>query len=130
MSGIRLIVTLCLAVAMTGCVRAQATMLTPNRYPPVPADEVRVYLAAHEVPETCERITLIHAAGSASWTSESQMISASRTRAGKVGANALLIRSIDDPDLGTRVVAEIFDLPADRKGEVIGYRCPDPMYQS
>jgi hypothetical protein len=119
------ILTLSLALGIAGCVSAQATMLTPNRYAPVPSREVQVYLGVEEVPAECERIALIHAAGNANWTNEQQMISAARKKAGKAGANAVLIRTLRDPGLGTLVAAELFDLPADRKGELIGYRCPD-----
>lgn len=54
------------------------------------------------------------------------MLRAARKRAGKAGANAIAVRSVDDPDLATRVVSGVFDLPADRKGQLIGFRCPAP----
>lgn len=123
----RSLLILSLAIGVGGCVSAQTTMLTPSRYAPVPAPEVHVYLSADEVPSGCERIALIHAAGNVNWTNERQMINAARKRAGQAGANAVVIRSMRDPGLATVVAAEILDLPADRKGEMIGYRCPDPV---
>jgi hypothetical protein len=113
-------------LAAGGCVSAHATLLTPHRYPAVPPEEVSVYLGADEVPAGCERIVLIHMAGDANWTNEQQLIRAARKRAGRSGANAVALRSLRDPGLGTRVVAEIFDLPAERKGEMLGFRCPPP----
>jgi hypothetical protein len=126
MPKIQPILTLSLTLVIAGCVRAQTTMLTPTRYPPVPASEVHVYLSPEELPEGCERIALVHAAGNTHWTNERQMIDAARKRAGRAGANAVVIRSMRDPGLGTIVAAEVFDLPADRKGEMLGYRCQEP----
>lgn len=118
---------LTLIVMATGCVSAHTTMLTPGpRHAPVPLEEVAVYLAEEELPEACERIALIHAAGDASWTSEKGMIAATRKRAGRAGANAVVLRSMRDPSTGTRVAAAVFGIPAERKGQVVGYRCPSP----
>jgi hypothetical protein len=121
----QLILILGVAAALTACVSAQTTMLTPNRYAPVAAGDVHVYLEPEEVPDSCERVALIHASGNVDLTNERQMITTARKRAGKAGANAIVIRSLRDPNVGTRVAAEVFGLPADRKGQMIAYRCPD-----
>jgi hypothetical protein len=120
------LLTLSTGIALTGCVTAHTTMLSPNRYAPVPASDVHLYLEPEEVPAECERIALIHASGDVNLTNERRMIAAARKRAGKAGANAVAIRSMRDPGLGTRVAAEVFDLPADRKGELLAFRCPGP----
>lgn len=118
--------TILMLIALTtGCVSAQATMLVPGPgHAPVPPEQVQVYLAEDELPDGCQRIALIHAAGDASWTSETRMIAAARKRAGRRGANAVVVRSIRDPSTGTRVAAAVFGIPAERKGQVFGYRCP------
>jgi hypothetical protein len=119
------LLALAAAMGLTGCVRAHTTMLTPDRYAPVPAEDVYVYLAPEELPEECVRVALIHAAGNANWTNERQMIEAGKRKAAKAGGNAVLIRSVRDPNTVTRIAAEIFDgVPADRKGEMIAFRCP------
>jgi hypothetical protein len=113
------------AIGLTGCVKAHTTMLTPSRFAPVPADEVYVHLHPDELSDDCVRVALIHAEGSAKWTNERQMIEAARRKAGKAGGNALLIRSVTDPNTVTRIAAELLDgMPADRKGEMIAFRCP------
>jgi hypothetical protein len=118
---------LTLIALTTGCVRAQATMLVPGiGHPPVPPEQVEVYLGEDELPEGCQRITLIHAAGDANLTNETRMIAAARKRAGRSGANAVVVRSIRDPSTGTRVAAAVFGIPAERKGQIFGYRCPAP----
>lgn len=113
------------AIGLTGCVTAHTTMLTPSSFPPVPDNQVYVHLHPDELSDACVRVALIHAEGSAKWTNERQMIEAARRKAGKAGGNALLIRSVTDPNTVTRIAAELLDgLPADRKGEMIAFRCP------
>lgn len=120
------LLSVAVALALTGCVSAQATMLSPTRYAPVPESAVRVFLDVEEVPSTCERIALIHAQGDVDVTNEQQMIAAARRRAGKIGANAIALNTMRDPATGTRVAAAVFGLPAERKGQMVGYRCLDP----
>jgi hypothetical protein len=110
---------------LAGCVSAHTTMLTPNRYAPVPAPDVHVYLDESELPEECVRLALIHAEGNANWTNERQMIEAARKKAGTAGGNALVLRSMRDPSTVTRIASEVFDgVPADRKGQMLAFRCP------
>jgi len=113
-------------VALTGCVSTQATRLTADRRAPVAESDVHVYLADDELPSGCERIALIHASANVDWTDQQQMIAAARRRAGKTGANAIVINSLRDPKLGTRVAAEVLGLPAERKGQMLAYHCPAP----
>ena len=110
---------------LAGCVSARATMLVPGQFSPVPESEVRVFLAENEVPSTCQRIALIHTSGDVDMTDETQMITAARRRAGQVGANAVLLSNVREPGSGRRVAAAVFGVSADRKGQLIGYRCPD-----
>lgn len=58
-------------------------------------------------------------------TDERQTINAAKRRGGKVGANAIVLDTLGDPGMGTRVAAEMFGLPAERKGRMVAFRCPD-----
>jgi hypothetical protein len=118
------VLALLLISTLAGCVTARATMLIPSRGAPVPEDQVFVYLDSDELPDGCVRVALIHAQGNVDITHEQQMIRAAKRRAGKVGANAIVLERIRDPSTGTRVAAEVFGLPADRKGQMIAYHCP------
>jgi hypothetical protein len=118
--------SLYLPLALAGCVTAQATMLGPNlNYAPVPEAEVRVFLREDLVPGNCTQYALIHTTGSADWTNETDLIAAARRRAGKIGANAVLLGEVRDPKAGTRFVAAIFNVPANQKGQLLAYRCED-----
>jgi hypothetical protein len=123
----RTILLPCVAVLLAGgCVSARATMLNPARsYAPVPEREVRIYTSEERLPDGCERVALIHAEGDAGSTNRPQMLNAARRRAGKVGANALLIREVREPATSTSVAAVVFGTPADRRGEMMALFCPD-----
>jgi len=112
---------------LAGCVSARATMLVPGAgMAPVPPDQVTIYLSAAEVPEHCERIALITTSGSATGTSTAATYEAARRRAGKIGANAILVDEIREPSTGRQVANAVLGVNADRKGEMLAYRCPTP----
>jgi hypothetical protein len=121
----RLIMPLLAVALVSGCVSARATMLNPTRsHAPVPEREVRILTTEEALPEGCERVALIHAEGDAGTTNRPQMLNAARRRAGKVGANVLLIREVREPATSTSVAAVVFGTPADRRGEMLALRCP------
>lgn len=121
----KLVNALALAPLLTGCVSARATMLgTGAPQPPVAEDQVRVFLADDPVPEDCERYALITLAGDAQMTSQAQLISAARRRAGKVGANAVQLGVTKEPGTGRQVARAVLGLSADRKSEMVAFRCP------
>lgn len=118
--------TCIIATALAGCVSASATMLNPGAtQPPVPEAEVRVFLASDSIPAACQRYALIHAQGSANMTDETKMIEAARRRAGKIGANAVQLQTMRDPGTGRQIANALFGIGANRKGEMIAYRCGD-----
>jgi hypothetical protein len=119
-----LILAAILSATVAGCVSARATMLgTGPQLAAVPPDQVRVFLQDDEVPETCERYALITLAGSSTGTSEAQMIAAARTRAGKIGANAVQLGETREPGTGRVVAGALLGINADRKGEMVAYNC-------
>ena len=108
----------------TACVTVSKSVLMDRSFAPVPLRDVYVFLPEDETPEDCERVALLSASGEVDWTDESEMIDKMREEAGKLGANAILIRSIEDPGTGERVVAALFDTEADRDGSAIALWCP------
>ena len=115
---------LAVALLASACVSAEATMLGGGpAAAPVPEQQVRVFLADEPVPEACQRYALISLSGSAEMTSEAQMISAARRRAGKIGANAVQLAATREPGTGRMVAAAIFGVSANRKSQVVAYRC-------
>jgi hypothetical protein len=110
---------------VSGCVTARATMLNPAKtYPAVSPNEVRIYTSEAQLPEGCEQVALIHAEGDVESTNRTQMLNAARKRAGKVGANALLLDEIREPTTGTRIASVVFGTSADRRGTMLALFCP------
>jgi len=114
-------------LALGACVSAHATMLGPSQNrAPVPEDQVRVFLATDSVPSSCERFAMINTSGDADMTNESQMIRAAKRRAGRIGANAIQLRSTRDPSTGARIASAIIPgVTANRKGEMLAFHCTE-----
>jgi hypothetical protein len=114
------------ALAMCGCVTTNTTMLVPpQKYAPVPADSVRVFLSEQEIKDKgydFERVALIYATGSAEYTSESGMVKKLRHDAGQRGANGIVLSPINEPGAGAKVVGALFGVGTQRKGEVVAVR--------
>jgi|AP95_1055475.scaffolds.fasta_scaffold01669_8 hypothetical protein len=112
---------------LAGCVFTQATMLDGTAYLPVDAEDVVLYLDEADIYGDWERIAIIHAQGDATWTRESKMLKAARKRAGKIGANGILIEDINEPSAGAQIAGEILETGSTRRGRMIAIRVFGPM---
>lgn len=122
----RTILLLGCAVAL-GCVSVSKSVLTREyETQPVPRDDVFVFLtsAGDTIPETCRRVAILHASGAEAAT-EGKMMDKLREEAGKLGANTVLIQTMEDPGTGERVVGALFGVGTDKDSDAIAYRCPE-----
>ncbi len=113
-----------ISVLLAGCVHVSKSVLMDRSSMPVPMQSVYVFLAGDTIPSSCERVAILHASGEQDWTNEGQMIDKLRSEAGKLGANALHLRSMEDAGTGERVVAALFDTQADRDADALALWCP------
>ncbi|TFH64354.1 MAG: hypothetical protein E4G90_08255 [Gemmatimonadales bacterium] len=111
-------------VLLTGCVHVSKSVLMDRSSMPVPKESVYVFLASDTIPNSCERVAILHASGEQDWTDEGQMIDELRSEAGKLGANALHLLTMEDAGTGERVVAALFDTQADRDADALALWCP------
>ena len=91
-----------LIVASTNaCVSTKVELLVPpNKYPPVPAEEVRVFMAREEIAELgyeYEPVGMVFTSGHAYYTGQESMLRSTREKAGEIGANGLILGEIDEP---------------------------------
>jgi hypothetical protein len=116
---------LLLLSVLAGCVTVSKSVLMDRSDHPVPRDDVYVFLASDTIPATCERVALLHASGEEDLTDEGQMIDKLREEAGKLGANALHLRTMEDPGTGERIASAVFGTNADRDSDAIALWCPE-----
>ena len=113
------------ALVLGACVTVSKSVLMDRSAFPVPQQNVYVFLPSDSVAPSCERVALLNASGEENFTNESQMIDKMRDEAGKLGANAILLQSIEDPGGAERFASAIFGTQADRDGASIALWCPD-----
>lgn len=114
-----LVILACLVV-LSSCVSVNAVRLGPSGYrPPIPVEDVVIYRTADQVPGDYEEVALLNAEGSTTWTNESGMIEAMRKKAGKLGANGVILDAISEPGASAKVAGAIFGVSVDRKGKAV-----------
>lgn len=107
------------SMALTACVRVSSSLLTPGTtYPPVPADSVRVF--ATQATATYTEVALLRAVGG---YSDAKTLHVLRERAGRLGANGLLLFT---PRAAGRVVVEQAENGTDDLERAVAIRYPVP----
>lgn len=120
----RLPVVACVLVMIfaAGCATTSAVRLgdTHVTRAPVPWEDVVVYREASQVPGDYDEIALLHSTGDWTWSNESTMYDSMRKKAGKLGANAIILDAMTEPSAGAKVASAIFGVGgAERKGKAI-----------
>ena len=108
-------------VGLAGCVSTQLTMLdlTAPKRPAVHPDSVRIYRTPDRVKGRYEEIALLHATGETDWTSERTMLESMRRKAGRAGANGVILDSIKEPGTAERIAGAILKTGTVRKGRAV-----------
>ncbi|MDQ3288829.1 MAG: hypothetical protein M3Q42_11340 [Pseudomonadota bacterium] len=117
----RAVLTAALAVLVAGCVTTDAARLsTSTAYrPPVPPGYVSLYRTPGQVPRPYEEIALLSSSGDVDFTDQASMIESMRQKAGELGANGIILETIEEPSPGAEVAAAIFGVLVNRKGKAI-----------
>ena len=85
-------------VVAAACVSTKAVMLDKNvKYPPVPWEEVKVFLSEKDVPGEFVKIAIIKAEGKEGVTTAEKMLEEMKKKAGALGADAIILEEIKDP---------------------------------
>lgn len=88
------------ALLASGCMTTHVTMLTPVEYAAVEPDSVQVFLRAEDAPRTRVQLAVVSANTNSSISTSKEgadrerVIRALRERAGKLGADAIILRDI------------------------------------
>jgi hypothetical protein len=110
-------------VLLAGCVMTQANLVGPVSYPPLAASHLQVYPAREHLPAACERLGTIRTRGDADLTTQRQTLRAACRRAARLGANALVVDPLRDPDLSTQIASFFLGTPSPRIGRMTAFRC-------
>lgn len=108
-------------VMTTGCISTNATILNPSpvKRAAIPADQVRIYRTAAQVTGRYEEVALLHARGETNWTNERDMLESMRKKAGKVGANGVILETIREAGAVERIAATVLQTGTLRRGSAI-----------
>jgi hypothetical protein len=121
----RWVIAVVTALAVTACVRTKSVLLNPAAAPYAAIDPatVRIFTDEREL-DSLEftRVAIIEATGSGEFTSQSGMIEAMRKKAAQLGANAILLPTINEPGAGAKVAAAFLGTGTQRKGNVVAIR--------
>ena len=91
----------------------------PSR-PSLGWDQVAVYRSADQVPGKYEEVALLVYSGDSVWSSERSMWKSLQKKAGKMGANAIILDAVTEPKDGAKIVSlALFGGGPDRKGKAI-----------
>jgi len=116
-----IVLTLALLIS-SACVRTKEVLVDPAapKLPEVDPGTIRIITDESEL-EGLDfvRVAMIEATASSGWTDQSKMIEAMRKKAGKVGANAILMPTINEAGAGAKVAGALFGTGTQRKGNVI-----------
>lgn len=111
------------SLTLVGCLSVHSTQLGPPRLvqdrPLVAAEDVAIYREADQVPGDYEEVGLLHATGSLSWSTESEMYRKMREEAARLGANAIIL--VPMPELSVREKIRITEKNLDigREGRAV-----------
>ncbi len=114
---------LLLALAVSGCVTTHAIQLgTPGMYPPVDHRQVQVFLREDDVKVRFEKVALIESRGEYDLVEYDEMVTAMKKKAGKLGANAIVLGDFKDPSVIAVVAQKVLGVSAERKANVLAIR--------
>lgn len=114
------------ALAVSACVTTHAIQLAaPGRYPPVDAMHVQVFLNESDVKVPFEKIALIEAEGDYNMVDNPKMVDAMKKKAGKLGANAIILGEFKEPSTAGKVAQALVGVGGERKGQVVAIRLAD-----
>jgi len=89
-------------------------------------EEVAVYMNPGSVPGKYEEVALLNSTGDAMWGGEAKMIKSMKKKAGKIGANAIILNDIDEPKAIEKIIGSYLGTITQRKGKALAiYLVPD-----
>lgn len=112
---------LVLLIAFTvSCVATTAVQLgDQTKLTPVAWQKVAVYRTADQVPGQYREVAFLSSKGSTMFTSEGGMWKSMQKKAGKMGANAIILDAMSEPTTGAKIAGAFLGVGVNRRGKAI-----------
>jgi hypothetical protein len=115
------------AMGVSGCVSVNYTKLGNDDYNPIEPSTVIVYMDPSDVPGKFEKIGLLNSTGSSTFTDEKSLIDAMKEKAGQMGADAIILGTLEDADWFQKAVGAYLNVPTKRHGQAVAIRFLNPL---
>jgi len=108
------------SAVLLGCTRTNVALIdNSTKLAPSCADGVKLYSTPSAVGSDYKEVALLNSTANTGFTSESGMIKSMRKKAADVGANGIIMGSINEPSAGAKIAGAIFGTGAERKGKSV-----------
>lgn len=112
-----------LGLILSGCINTSAVKLgSLVQFPPVEPADVQVFQKEDDVTGKYDKVALITAEGNYSYANDERMVKAMKKKAGKLGANAIVLGEFKDPSTAGKVANAIVGVGGEKKGHVLAIR--------
>ncbi len=108
-----------------GCVSTQATRLnTQLVYPKICAEGVELFTDSSKVGKPYVEVAVLTSSGSQNYTSQSEMYESMRKKAADLGANGVVLGTVQQASTGAQVANALIGTPANRRGQATAIYIP------
>src|SRR6266566_2462887 len=115
-----------LMLALLGCVSTNAAVLnTSLKLPAICPDGVQVFTDSSKVGKAYKEVAVLNSQGSYQYTNESKMVDSQRKKAAALGANGVILGTMQDPSTGAKVWNALIGTSANRKGYAVAILIPE-----
>jgi hypothetical protein len=112
-------------LALAACVHTNAAMMDESMHlAPVCSNGVKVYTDSTKVGQPFVEVAILNSTGNTGSTTEGGMINSQRQKAARLGANGIIIKGINEPKAGTKIIGALFGVGAERKGGALAIYVP------
>lgn len=121
------IISITLLLVTTSCVKTSVTKLATKDYQPVRPDNVRIIMDESEVPDNFQKVALIKTKLNYNFKDKKAHKKA-RKKAGELGANAVILKGMDEPGTGGKVTSAILGVGGQTEGNMVAIYVPEWDY--
>jgi hypothetical protein len=113
------------AAVLTACVSTNAALLNPSLVlPRICPEGVQVFTDSSRVGKPYTEVAVLNSKGDDDLTNESSMIRSQQKKAAEIGANGVILGSMQGPGAGAKIASALFGTSANRKGKAIAIHIP------